>query len=113
MAEQVFLAVDLGASSGRHVAGRFDGDRLTLEEVHRFGNGPVSAAGHLYWDLLGLWQHVVEACVRRPANSAGRSTASAFAPGASISVCSAAATSCSATPIAIAIAHRRHARAGT
>ena len=60
MAEQVFLAVDLGASSGRHVAGRFDGKRLSLEEVHRFGNGPVSAAGHLYWDLLGLWQHVVE-----------------------------------------------------
>ena len=60
MAEQVFLAVDLGASSGRHVAGRFDGNRLSLEEVHRFGNGPVSAAGHLYWDLLGLWNHVVQ-----------------------------------------------------
>jgi rhamnulokinase len=60
MAEQVFLAVDLGASSGRHVAGRFDGRHLSLEEMHRFGNGPVSAAGHLYWDLLGLWNHVVQ-----------------------------------------------------
>ncbi len=60
MSEQVFLAVDLGASSGRHVAGRFDGSRLTLDEVHRFANGPIPAAGHLYWDTLGLWHQVVE-----------------------------------------------------
>ncbi|MCU0960377.1 MAG: rhamnulokinase [Pirellulaceae bacterium] len=55
---QVFLAVDLGASSGRVVAGEFTGRRIALEEVSRFANGGVLANERLYWDLLGLWQHV-------------------------------------------------------
>ena len=46
------------------MAGLFDGQRLTLAEVYRFENGPVAAAGHLYWDVLGLWQHVLRACGR-------------------------------------------------
>lgn len=65
---QVFLAVDLGASSGRVVAGEFAGKRLALEEVSRFENGGVLANDHLYWDLLNLWSHIKEglraACVR-------------------------------------------------
>ena len=56
---QVFLAVDLGASSGRVVAGLFDGAKLALEEVYRFDNGGVPAAGRLQWDLLSQWQHVL------------------------------------------------------
>ena len=56
---QVFLAVDLGASSGRVVAGLFDGAKLDLEEVYRFDNGGVPVAGRLQWDLLHQWQHVV------------------------------------------------------
>ena len=60
MAEQIFLAVDMGASSGRHLAGRFDGRRLALEEIHRFDNGPVAMAGRLFWDLPGLWNSVVQ-----------------------------------------------------
>jgi rhamnulokinase len=56
--QKVYLAVDLGASSGRVVAGLFDGRRLALEEVHRFENGPVPTAGRMYWDLLGQWSHV-------------------------------------------------------
>lgn len=55
MADQHYLAVDLGASSGRVVAGVFDGCRLRLEELHRFDNGPVAAGGSLFWDVLGLW----------------------------------------------------------
>lgn len=55
---QVFLAVDLGASSGRVVAGEFNGQRVRLEEVSRFENGGVLANERLYWDLLRLWQHV-------------------------------------------------------
>ncbi len=41
MAERVYIAIDLGASSGRLVAGKFDGQKIALEEVHRFDNGPV------------------------------------------------------------------------
>lgn len=60
MADNVYLAVDLGASGGRVLAGLLDGGRLQIEEVHRFDNGPVAAAGSLFWDLLGLWTQVQE-----------------------------------------------------
>ena len=56
--DNVFLAVDLGASGGRVLAGAFDGLRLRLQEVHRFENGPTLAAGNMYWDVLSLWNHV-------------------------------------------------------
>ena len=58
MAERIYLGVDLGASGGRVVAGLFDGQRIQLEEVHRFANGPVHLGGRTYWDLLRLWGHV-------------------------------------------------------
>lgn len=58
MAQRTYLAVDLGASGGRVVAGRLDGRRLTLEDVHRFENGGVAVGDRLYWDLLGLWSRV-------------------------------------------------------
>ena len=58
MTEKAYLAVDMGASSGRHLVGLFDGQQLRLEEIYRFENGPVEADGHLYWDLLGLWTQV-------------------------------------------------------
>ncbi len=58
MAHKAYLAVDMGASSGRHVLGLFDGRQLRLEEVYRFENGPVEVAGRLYWDLLGQWSDV-------------------------------------------------------
>ncbi len=59
MAERIYVAIDLGASSGRHVAGRFDGQRLQLEEIHRFDNGPVVVGDSLHWDLLYLWNEVL------------------------------------------------------
>ncbi len=58
MADKAYLAIDMGASSGRHVVGLFDGRRIRLEEVYRFENGPVEADGRMYWDLLHLWTHV-------------------------------------------------------
>lgn len=51
-------AVDLGATSGRVMVGSVD-DRLRLEEVHRFPNGPVRAEGTLYWDILGIYREVL------------------------------------------------------
>ena len=53
-----FLAIDLGASSGRVMAGRWDGQRFDLHEVHRFPNEPVMVLGHLHWDVLRLWQEM-------------------------------------------------------
>ena len=56
---QTYLAFDLGASSGRAVIGRFDGNVVELEEIHRFANGPVSVAGGLYWDALRLYDEIL------------------------------------------------------
>lgn len=53
-----YLAFDLGASSGRAVVGSFDGQRLTLEEMHRFANGPVTRDGHLHWDIDALFEEI-------------------------------------------------------
>lgn len=50
-----FLAFDLGAESGRAVVGRFDGERLSLEEMHRFANGPTRIHDSLYWNALNLF----------------------------------------------------------
>lgn len=53
-----FLALDLGAESGRAVLGQFDGERLRLSEVHRFPNGPVRLPDGLHWDVLRLWTEI-------------------------------------------------------
>jgi rhamnulokinase len=47
-----YLAVDLGAESGRVVLGRFDGGQVSLEEVHRFPNTAVGLPDGLHWDVL-------------------------------------------------------------
>lgn len=59
MAKKTFLAVDMGASSGRHLLGHFDGKRLELEEIHRFVNGPVPMRDNFFWNLTGLWSEVL------------------------------------------------------
>ena len=68
-------AVDLGASGGRVMAGRVSGSEVSLHEVHRFGNLPVTAGGTLYWDILQLFaevRHGLEATARQfPLASAG------------------------------------------
>jgi rhamnulokinase len=56
----VFAAADLGAQSGRVAVGRFDGERLSVTEVHRFPNVPVRAGGALRWDAPRLYQDVVD-----------------------------------------------------
>ena len=57
-ATKSFLAVDLGAESGRALLGRFDGRNLQLEEIHRFSNGPVRVLDTLHWDVLRLWDDI-------------------------------------------------------
>ena len=62
-----YLAVDLGAESGRAMLGRFDGERVVLEEVHRFPNVPVRLPDGLHWDALRLM-----GCVYRGLSKASR-----------------------------------------
>jgi rhamnulokinase len=59
MSTQKILAIDLGAESGRGLIGSFDGDRLSLEVVHRFANGGVATLDTLHWDVLGLWREML------------------------------------------------------
>ena len=56
-----YAAIDLGASSGRVVIGRFDGSVMELEERHRFPNRPVRLPDGLHWNLLHLFAEAVEA----------------------------------------------------
>jgi rhamnulokinase len=56
---QTYLAYDLGASSGKAVAGTFDGSKVTLEEIHRFTNGGVNVGTGLYWDALRLFDEML------------------------------------------------------
>ncbi len=54
MAQKKMLAIDLGASSGRGIIGTFDGEKINLEEIHRFSNDPVLMPGGFFWDTLRL-----------------------------------------------------------
>jgi len=53
-----YLAIDLGAESGRAIIGTLDGRQLTLTETHRFANGPVRLNDGLHWDVLRLWSDI-------------------------------------------------------
>ena len=54
-----YLAIDIGASSGRHILGHVEGGRLILEEVYRFDNRQIRKNGHDCWDLDSLWAGVL------------------------------------------------------
>jgi len=53
-----YLAIDLGAESGRTIVGALDDSQLTLTETHRFANGPVRLPDGLHWDVLRLWSDI-------------------------------------------------------
>ena len=59
-----YLAVDIGASSGRHMLGRLKDGRILLEEIYRFPNGMVRADGHLCWDVEALFREIKEGLKR-------------------------------------------------
>jgi rhamnulokinase len=58
------LAFDLGASSGRVVAGRLEDGRLIIEEIHRFPNDPVQVGDRLYWDILRLYHEIKQGIMK-------------------------------------------------
>lgn len=64
-----YLAIDLGAESGRGLLGRFDGERIALEELHRFPNGPVRMLDTLHWDAPRLFEDI-KVALRKAATAA-------------------------------------------
>ena len=60
MDRKYFLAIDIGASSGRHIVGSIENDKLNLEEIYRFKNGVVSKDGSCYWDWENLIANIIE-----------------------------------------------------
>lgn len=60
MSRKTFLAVDLGAGSGRVIAATFEEFRLSLHEVHRFENPGIDIPGGSFWNLIGLYHEIVD-----------------------------------------------------
>lgn len=62
--EKRVLAIDFGASSGRAILGTFDGKKITLNEIHRFSNDPVSINGTVYWDVQRLFFEIKQSMLK-------------------------------------------------
>ncbi len=65
-----YIAVDLGAESGRVMLGTVSIDKVVLEEIHRFGNGPIEKDGSLRWDFHRLLTEI-KAGISKAAKAAG------------------------------------------
>lgn len=72
--EKKYIAVDLGAESGRVMIGSISNDKLVLEEIHRFGNGPIEEDGSLRWDFKKLLSEI-KAGISKAAKKAGNTVA--------------------------------------
>lgn len=59
-----YLAIDIGASGGRHILGHLEEGRLVTEEVYRFDNGMIKRDGELVWDIEGLFHEVLKGLKR-------------------------------------------------
>ena len=53
-----YLAIDIGASSGRHIIGYINGNEIETVEIYRFSNGVIEKDGHLIWNIEHLFQEV-------------------------------------------------------
>ena len=60
MSHTYYLAIDFGASSGRHILAHVEDGKIVLEEVHRFKNGFVEKNGHFCWDTDKLFDGILE-----------------------------------------------------
>ena len=58
--KEIYLAIDIGASSGRHIVGIVENGKMTMKEVFRFPNGVKSTPKGLVWDIEGLFRSVTE-----------------------------------------------------
>jgi len=63
-AMKYYLAIDIGASSGRHIVGWLEGGKLKTEEIYRFKNGTDTHSGHLVWNTERLFAEVVNGLKR-------------------------------------------------
>lgn len=61
MATKNYLAIDLGATSGRSIIASYDGSKVEMRELTRFKNPMIPTGGHLFWDLPGLYNEIVTA----------------------------------------------------
>lgn len=61
---KMYLAIDIGASSGRHIVGWLEGGKLKTEEIYRFKNGTETKGGHLIWNTERLFAEVVNGLKR-------------------------------------------------
>ena len=84
-----FLAIDLGASSGRHIVGWEEDGRIQIEEIHRFRDYLSKQEGHLIWDIDKIFAEVKSAS-RKPSPVIPISFRLALIPGAAIMCCFAA-----------------------
>ena len=60
-----YLAIDIGASSGRHILSHMENDKLVMEEIYRFENQMISSNGHLCWDIDHLVNEVKNGLKKR------------------------------------------------
>lgn len=72
---KTFIAVDLGAGSGRVIAAKTDFSTLELEEVHRFDNPGTDLPGGSFWNIVGLYREILEG-LRRAVERHGESIVS-------------------------------------
>ena len=58
--QKYYLAIDIGASSGRHIVGWMEDGEWMTDEIYRFPNGVTELDGHLTWDIESLTEHVIK-----------------------------------------------------
>ena len=61
---EYYLAIDLGASGGRHILAHMEEGRMITEEIYRFSNAPVKDEEHLYWDTERLFSEILKGLKR-------------------------------------------------
>ena len=86
MGKNYYLAVDIGASSGRHMLSHMENGKMILEEIYRFPNGMVEKNGHKVWDVDKLFEEILTG-MKKCALAGKSHTAWALTPGQSILSC--------------------------